>query len=129
EGTAQGWAVQDQVGTREVPSRLVADTARAEGKTGGGRRVSVSSKSQGASDGPAKTATMTRRYVQVGTFGQPANAEGASSRLSRLGLPVARSNITKGGQPLQIVLAGPFASAGEALSAARRAGFGDAFIR
>ncbi|MBN2629293.1 MAG: hypothetical protein JXR75_01990, partial [Rhodobacteraceae bacterium] len=33
KGTAQGWADQDQVWTREVPSRLVAATARAEGKT------------------------------------------------------------------------------------------------
>ncbi len=141
KGTQQGWADQDQVWTREVPSRLVADAARAKGKTVKGktvvvRRVIVSSKSQAPSASPAeaagKTAAAAHRYVQVGTFGQPGNAEGASSRLSRLGLPVARSNITKGGRPLQIVLAGPFASAGAAqaaLAAARRAGFGDAFIR
>jgi len=92
------------------------------------RKVYASSKSAPASE----RATPRGSYVQVGTFGQPANAEGASQRLARLGLPVARSKISKNGKPLQIVMAGPFGSSAEAqaaLSAARRAGFGDAFIR
>ena len=82
--------------------------------------------------GTRKVATAGRSYIQVGTFGQPSNADGASQRLAGLGLPVARSKITKGGKALQIVLAGPFASSAEAqaaLSKARRAGFSDAFIR
>jgi cell division protein FtsN len=90
------------------------------------RKLQVSSKSESA---PAKA---TRSYVQVGTFGQQSNAEGASSRLAGLGLPVARQKISKGGKVLQIVYAGPFVSASEArsaLTAARRAGFSDAFIR
>ena len=84
----------------------------------------VSTKSAPAAAGGA--------YVQVGSFGVPANAEGASARLAALGLPVARSQGRIGGKSVQVVLAGPFGSAGEAqaaLSAARRAGFGDAFIR
>jgi len=61
-----------------------------------------------------------------------ANADGAAARLRGAGLPTARANITSKGKAMQIVLAGPFASGAEAqaaLSVARRAGFGDAFIR
>ncbi len=136
KGTAEGWADQDQVWTRKVPAKLVADTAKPHGTkkvVKVVRRVVVSSKGE-AAPAPArqKAASSGATYVQVGTFGQPANAEGAHARLAGLGLPVARSKITKGGKPLQIVLAGPFGSGAEAqaaLSAARRAGFSDAFIR
>lgn len=130
KGTREGWAQQDQVWTREVPSRLVADVAKEKGKRVVVRKVYASSKSEPSAPRPQGTAG--RSYVQVGTFGQPSNADGASSRLSRLGLPVARSKTSKGGKPMQVVLAGPFGSRAEAqvaLSAARRAGFGDAFIR
>jgi len=122
KGTAQGNAEQDRVWTRKVPYTLVADQPRTK------RQVIVSTKSEPAS---AK-ASGGGALVQVGTFGVPANAAGAASRLAALGLPVARSNITKGGKALQIVYAGPFRSGAEAqaaLSSARRAGFGDAFIR
>jgi cell division protein FtsN len=70
--------------------------------------------------------------VQVGTFGEPANAARTASRLQGLGLPVAKSRITSKGRAMQIVLAGPFGDKGAAsaaLSKARRSGFGDAFIR
>ncbi|MCU0900521.1 MAG: SPOR domain-containing protein [Cypionkella sp.] len=127
-GTREGWEQQDQVWTREVPARLVEDAAKPKRQKVVVRKVYASSKSEPASE----RATPRGSYVQVGTFGQPANAEGASQRLARLGLPVARSKISKNGKPLQIVMAGPFGSSAEAqaaLSAARRAGFGDAFIR
>ena len=128
-GTRAGWEAQDRVWTREVPSRLVADAEKQPGKTVAVRRVYSSSKSEPSAPAPKAGG---RSYVQVGTFGQPANADGASSRLAGMGLPVARSKVTKNGKALQIVLAGPFGSSSEAqaaLSAARRAGFGDAFIR
>lgn len=128
KGTQQGWAQQDQIWTREVPARLVADATRAKGEPVATRKVYASSKAQ-----PAPPPSVSgRSYVQVGTFGQVSNADGASSRLARLGLPVARSNISSKGKPMQIVFAGPFGSQAEAqaaLTAARRAGFGDAFIR
>ncbi|WP_103332614.1 SPOR domain-containing protein [Pseudotabrizicola formosa] len=128
KGTQQGWAQQDQIWTREVPARLVAENNRAQGQPVAKRKVHASSKSEAAAQHPASG----RSFVQVGTFGQPSNADGASSRLARLGLPVARSNISSGGKAMQIVFAGPFGSRAEAqaaLAAARRAGFGDAFIR
>ncbi|MCA0922253.1 SPOR domain-containing protein [Pseudooceanicola nanhaiensis] len=78
------------------------------------------------------TAPAAHRYVQVGTFGQPANASRSVARLQSLGLPVRTAGYTKGGRSYQIVLAGPFASQGQltsALQSARRAGFSDAFTR
>jgi hypothetical protein len=72
------------------------------------------------------------RYVQVGTFGVEANARSTAARLQASGLPVAMGRTQRGGQALQIVMAGPFASDADlraALSAARSMGFGDAFMR
>lgn len=128
KGTRAGWAQQDQVWTREVPSRLVADVARGKHTPGGQRRVHASTKSEAA----PKPLSPARRFVQVGTFGQPSNAEGASARLAGLGLPVAVSRTARNGKPMQIIFAGPFMSQAEALAAltaAREAGFAEAFIR
>jgi hypothetical protein len=121
KGTAEGQMAQDQIWTRQVPARLVADTpARGQVKT---RPVRLSTKS-------AAETTSAGLYVQVGSFGQPANAEGAAARIAGLGLPVAQARAAKGG--LRVVVAGPFGTEGEAraaLAAARHAGFADAFIR
>lgn len=136
KGTSSGWAAQDQVWTRKVPSGLVADQPGMLRKkkivyvqTAG--QVTVSSKSQPAAPVAGKAAK-GGVYVQVGTFGVAGNADGAASRLKGMGLPVARAKIASGGQPAQIVLAGPFGSAAEAqtaLAMAQQAGFGDAFLR
>lgn len=129
KGTAAGQTAQDQVWTTKVPAKLVA------GKTQkAAPQVTVSTKSAATEPVAAQPRAKASggAYVQVGTFGQPANAKGASARLKALGLPVAISKITKGGKALQIVLAGPFGSGAEAqqaLSALRGSGFGDAFIR
>lgn len=128
-GTAEGQAMQDQVWSRKVPAQLVADAPK--------RRVVVSTQSAPAvtvstKSAPAAAAPAGRVFVQVGSFGQPANADGASARLAALGLPVARSKGQIGGKAVQVVLAGPFGSAADAqaaLRAARAAGFGDAFVR
>jgi hypothetical protein len=71
-------------------------------------------------------------FVQVGTFGNPANAQRAVATLQGLGLPVDIGTMTRNGAALQVVAAGPFASDAElqaALRAARGAGYGDAFTR
>ena len=68
------------------------------------------------------------RYVQVGSFGDPANAARLIQRLGGMGLPVASA---KSGN-LKIVAAGPFADAGDlarALQAVRGMGFADAYTR
>ena len=65
-------------------------------------------------------------FVQVGAFGDPANAERAIATLNGLGLPVS---VGVGGR-LKVILAGPFASAAEvrdALALARRNGYPDAY--
>lgn len=143
KGTLSGWQDQDQVWTQDVPSKLVADVPVNKRKkkvvyVQKGSQVVVSTKDQAAT-APVQKKQVSKKpvakggaYIQVGTFGVPANADGAASKLQGAGLPVARAKITSGGKALQIVLAGPFSSAEDAqtaLSLARRAGFGDAFIR
>lgn len=122
-GTAAGQAAQDQIWTRDVPAQLVTDKAKK--KANKAKTVAVSTSN-------AATASTNSLWVQVGTFGVKANATGAAQKLAALGLPTAKSRITKGGKALEIVLAGPFGSAAEAkaaLSSARAAGFGDAILR
>ena len=72
------------------------------------------------------------RFVQVGTFADPANAERTAAALQSLGLPVGFANTTRNGTAMRIVAAGPFtdsASLQAALQAARSVGFSDAFTR
>ena len=89
----------------------------------------------GAASGAAAPAARHgggRAYVQVGSFGVPANAARTRDRLQALGLPVQTGTLTSGGRTLQVVMAGPFVAQTQlaaALTAARRAGFRDAFIR
>lgn len=124
KGTVYGQAQQDQVWTRDVPAQLAGNVTVRKAAV---RKVYTTS----ASNAP-RAAAGGRYYVQVGTFGESANAAKSAARLQALGLPVAKSRITSKGRNLQIVMAGPFGDAGSAnaaLSAARRSGFGDAFIR
>ena len=72
------------------------------------------------------------RYVQVGVYGEPGNADRAVATLKALGLKVSTAQSRSGQKPLRMVLAGPFESADElamALRLARQSGYGDAFIR
>ena len=115
KGTAEGEAAQDRIWTRDVPAEEIATVAK----------PARASKAVASSGGGTF-------YVQVGTFGEPTNAEGVRARLKGLGLPVSNGKFRKQGKVLQVVYAGPFASGAEAqaaLSAARGNGFADAFIR
>lgn len=121
QGTAQGQAAQDRIWTRETPARLVAETQR---KSAAPKSRVVTS----TSTAPRMQSTGKAYTVQVGSFGVPANAKATANRFAGMGLPVT---LSRGGK-LQTVRLGPFASADaarNALSQARRAGFGDAFIR
>lgn len=130
-GTAKGQAQQDSIWTRDVPAKavtvpdpngLVEVSAQKVAPVAAQPAPRLSVSSMG-------TATLSASaFIQVGAFGNPANAQGASARLAAAGLPVA-SQQAKG---LKVILAGPFASAAEAqqaLGIVRGAGFGDAFIR
>jgi hypothetical protein len=115
-GTEEGQAAQDRIWTRDVPAKLIeqADASGVDVVTAASNRPTA------------------QIYVQVGLFGQPANAKGATRRLSQLGLPVATAKARRGNAVLQAVLAGPFnntSQANAALRAARQSGFADAFIR
>ena len=116
-GTAAGQAQQDQIWTRTIPAKLIP-------------QVQVQQSNTSVSTMSAPTARAL--YVQVGTFGQPTNAAGAKARLTALGLPVATSSITRMGQVLQVVYAGPFDSptqAQSALATTLGAGFTDAMLK
>ncbi|MDG1280599.1 MAG: SPOR domain-containing protein [Pseudorhodobacter sp.] len=140
-GTLRGNAEQDQVWTRKIPAKLVADE---EARKSGKRIVYVRAASNqsgsivtSSSNGSASTRATAQKaggalYVQVGSFGVAANAQTAIAQISRLGLPVARVKQSRKGQALQVILAGPFKEIGQArqaLAQTRSAGFGDAFLR
>jgi cell division septation protein DedD len=89
----------------------------------------VSSKS--APSRPAQAA-IKGTFVQVGMYGNEANARNAVARLRNAGLPVKYGLTKRNGKQYRAVLAGPFTSRqtlNQALGSARRIGFSDAFIR
>ena len=68
------------------------------------------------------------RYIQVGSFGDHANAQRLLSRLQGMGLPTGAGNAGA----LKIVAVGPFSNASDmqnALGIVRGMGFTDAFPR
>ena len=103
-----------------APARVVAP-----------QQVSISGKMNAAAPKVAAKAG-AGRYVQVGAFANPDNAAAATRRLQAAGLPGSSASLTRKGQPLRLVLAGPFsdpAALAAALGVARAAGFRDAFPR
>jgi len=78
------------------------------------------------------TSAQKGRYVQVGTFGVPSNAQATARRLQAAGLPARIGTLSRGGKSYQVVMAGPFNSSNaltHGLRSARSMGFGDAFVR
>jgi len=70
------------------------------------------------------------QFVQVATFGVPANAERTLAKFGATGLPTQSRPLNRSGRSYDIVLLGPFTDATAlkaALSQARNAGFSDAF--
>lgn len=138
-GTAQGWNSQSQVWANTTPGKTHAQLAAAKSKR---------AKAAGQTANPAAAVNYFAApdawaeagggggggqiYVQVGSFGNSANAQNAAGRLAGLGLPVARAQSQKRGKLLTLVMAGPFASVSEAnraLQMARSVGFSDAYLR
>lgn len=118
--------------SKAAPKRVVKTTAPA-------RTVVASRSAQPKARVAAQPRAKTKaesiagiRYVQVGMFGVQSNAQATARKMKRLGLPVRIGKFERSGKTLRMVLAGPFAddrTAAKALSVARRAGFGDAFLR
>lgn len=73
------------------------------------------------------------RYVQVGSFADPSNAQALAHQFAASGISANIGRLTRSnGAVLNIVLLGPFAQTTDltrALSAARSSGFSDAFVR
>ena len=91
---------------------------------------------QGAAGASAMNVTQPvatgHRFVQVGTFADPANATRTAAWLQSVGLPVGFANFSRNGTAMRVVAAGPFADTAAlqaALQTARAAGFSDAFTR
>ncbi|MDP2062003.1 MAG: SPOR domain-containing protein [Phaeovulum sp.] len=136
--SGNGAAQMAQLWSDEVPARMLASAPaqRVAVSTPGAPQVTLSSKSAPAAVQPQRAATTAApagaRFVQVGTYGVPANADASRARLRALGLQVASSRVVQGGRELQIVYAGPFDTSdalARALGLARGAGFSDAFAR
>ena len=130
-GTPAGDAQMAQVWTDRVPMKAQKQPVRV---VQAAPQVTVSSRSAQVQTAPVQATPVQAaggRYVQVGTFGEPANAAGGAARLRATGMPVATGKIQKSGRAMQIVMLGPLAPAdvAGALSAARRAGFADAYVR
>lgn len=134
--TAAGDAMQGQIWTDTVPAKLIPGAQPQALTQPLIPEARISSKSPARIAPPvvpapavkaAAPATAATGFVQVGSFGQPANAEGAKARLRALGLPVSTARAGK----LTIVYAGPLTGAAlpQALVSARASGFADAFIR
>lgn len=116
-GTAAGDAQMRTVLTETVPMQEAAPAPAAA--TLSTRNATV------------RPATGAERFVQVGSFAVAGNAHATATRFQAMGLPVRMVNTRRGGQSLSVVQIGPVAGDAEvarALSAARGAGFGDAFV-
>lgn len=96
------------------------------------QKARVEQVSTRAAPPPPVAARVAGRFVQVGAFADPANASRVVGRLQAAGLPVSIQRTISKGKPVQVILAGPFtdaAATSHGLSAARAAGFRDAFPR
>lgn len=72
------------------------------------------------------------RFVQVATFAVPENASRTRAALNAQRLPVRSQPARLGGQPVQVIFAGPFLTEADlrrALGTVRAMGFRDAFVR
>ena len=141
-GTELGDAQMRLIWSDTVPSVLIdaatgrpvtAREARALGITqpyGGSPQAHSATPARVAATAPMAAAP--GRYVQVATFAVAANARRTADSLNGAGIPVRVGHTHRGGQALQVVMAGPFAGEAEAratLQRVRGAGFSDAFIR
>lgn len=129
--SAKGDAQTELIWTNTVPRRLVKAKVKARQVRVAAVNTVVSSKNYVAAKPKAQTSSKAR-YVQVATFGDPANASRTMQRFQGSGLPVSARNSARGGKSYKIVYLGPFNSSAQlqsAMSAARRAGFGDAVYR
>jgi hypothetical protein len=123
--TAAGEEAMNQIWTRSVPARLIPVAASAQG-TAPSKVTYLAYEPQQAVRVSTSNAA-SGRFVQVGTFGVPANAARVEARLRALGLPVETGHL----RAMQTVMVGPLAAGqvASALAAVHHAGFIDAYTR
>ncbi|MFK7754543.1 MAG: SPOR domain-containing protein [Sedimentitalea sp.] len=140
--TAAGDAQTDQLWTRELPRRQVAmqtnrQIVRVSPQNGNSpfwtpevRQVQpapvtrLSTRSQTATT--AKSKPTKPSYVRVAVYANPADAAQTARAFASAGLPMRMGRLTRQGQEMKVVLAGPFASRAEAKQAlvqVKNAGF------
>lgn len=81
---------------------------------------------------PAPRAVAGKQYVQIGTFGQTANAQQSAQKIVQMGYPARIGKHRRNGKSYLTVQAGPFTDAGmlqSAIKHLRGAGYADAFAR
>ncbi|MEN9060769.1 SPOR domain-containing protein [Ponticoccus litoralis] len=155
--TLDGYDATQKLWTHTVPRRLIKRVGGYEHRdpilayrvqdssypaTSGqyGHRSTVSYHAQGeayrspvmSTRGAAPVATASDRWVEIGAFTSASGAQEAAARLTAAGLPVKMARLTQGGQVMRSVRVGPFASGAalnDALSAVRRTGYTQAYLR
>ena len=132
-GSAAGDAQTDQIWTRSLPRKLVPQPygGRAEPITNNARR---GNSPYWVPPVAAQTVThlSTRSasaYVRVAVYATETDARTTARALARGGMPMRLGTLQQGGTSYSLVLAGPFATPGEAqtaLAQVRQAGFANA---
>lgn len=95
-------------------------------------RSAPAAKQPSAVTQPDRAAVQGKRFVQIGTYRNPANAQAAARQVARMGMPARIGKHRKGGSTYLTVQAGPFdrtQSAAAAMQKLRAAGYKDAFAR
>ncbi|MDE3029101.1 MAG: SPOR domain-containing protein [Paracoccaceae bacterium] len=123
--TAAGEEAMNQIWTRSVPARLIAVTAKSQGAALS--KVTYLAYEPQQAVRVSTSSAATGRFVQIGTFGVPANAARVEAQLRALGLPVETGHL----RAMQTVMVGPLAAGqvASALVAVHSAGFADAYVR
>lgn len=133
--TAMGDAQMRLVWTDTVPRRLVEVEAGQDlylTKAQIEYRKANASKRAKAVKSPtakSKSSLAKYRYVNIGAFTDPKQAEATARKLQRSGLPVRYGKYKKGGKTLKMVLVGPFKTPAQlqnAMSKAQKAGYRNA---
>ncbi len=127
--TREGDAQMELVWTNTVPRKLIQRKTRVR-KVVSKRQYRTTQSTKKVVVKQRATQATSKRYVQIGTFGDASNAQRTIRRFQAGGVPVATRNVARGGRNLKVVLLGPFGSSAQmqsALRSARGAGFGDAF--
>ncbi len=130
--TPRGDAQMEKIWTNTVPRRLITKVRARETlvpATTAQQQDIFRVSSKNAKKAP-KAAKLKARYVQLGTFGDMANAKKTITFFQKRGQKVSARAIKRSGKNYRVIFLGPFKSnsqATNALASARSAGFGNAF--